>query len=413
MYNYYPPKRYIWIYLVVAVFSFLIGWQANTYEIFTPSDDKSTIEADDSSGEVDLEALAKNTDLSLFWTVWQELDKSYYKEVSLDKDTMIYGAIKGMVASLKDPYTVFMDPQESKEFSDSLEGTLEGIGAELTDEDGNLTVVSPLRGSPAEMAGILPGDVIYKINDEFAADFDLFDAIMKIRGEKGTSVILTIIRKDVEEPFTVSIVRDSIDLESVTVEKLSNGIVYISINQFNDKTLDEFGKAFSDMVLNEPKGLIIDLRYNGGGYLDTAVSILSYLLPSDTLAVKIDERGKEEEIMKTDGNSKILNVPLVVLVNDGSASASEIVAGAIQDNKRGVVMGTKTFGKGTVQEVDIFQDGSSIRMTIAAWLTPNGRSIDHVGLDPDIVVELEDEDVKKEIDTQKEAAIKYLLDLKK
>jgi len=411
MYSYNPQKRGIWIYFAIAFFSFLIGWQATSYGILSVKN-PSGVEVD--GAEIDpVKTLAKDTDLSLFWTVWQELSDKYYKEDLIVKENMVYGAIKGMVASLDDPYTVYMDPTESKEFSDSLNGTLEGIGAELTEKDGSLTIVSPLKGSPAEKAGLLPNDVIYKIDGGYASDLTVFDAIMKIRGKKGTTVTITIIRKGLDDPFDVSIVRDSINIDSVTVEKLKSGIVYVSINQFSDKTLDEFGAAFSDMVLNKPKGIIIDLRYNGGGYLDTAVNILSYLLPSDTVAVNIHERGKPEDSMKTNGNSKILDVPLVVLVNEGSASASEIVAGAIQDQKRGVVMGTKTFGKGTVQEVKSFNDGSSIRMTIANWLTPKERDINHVGLNPDIVVEPNSADAKKQIDTQKEAAIKYLLDLKK
>ncbi|MFA6992509.1 MAG: S41 family peptidase [Candidatus Gracilibacteria bacterium] len=411
MYNYYPPKKNFVIYIIVAVFSFMVGWQATSYGVLPTKDLPEP--TDENSNPDDADVIAKDTDLSLFWTVWGELSKSYYKEEKLDKDTMVYGAIKGMVSALDDPYTVFMDPEESKDFSDSLGGTLEGIGAELTEKDGKLTIVSPLRDSPAEKAGLLPGDAIYMIDDEYSADMDVFDAIMKIRGKKGTSVTLTILRKNVKDPFEVTIVRDSITIDSVTVEKLDGGLVYLSISQFSDNTLDEFATAFSDMVLNQPKGLIIDLRFNGGGYLDAAVDILSYLLPAGSTAVKIDEKGKEEKLMKTDGHAKILDMPIVVLVNEGSASASEIMAGAIQDLKRGVIMGTKTFGKGTVQEVESFQDGSSIRMTIANWLTPNGRNINEVGLEPDIVVELKDEDLKKDIDTQKEAAIKYLKELKK
>ncbi|MFA6917907.1 MAG: S41 family peptidase, partial [Candidatus Gracilibacteria bacterium] len=213
--------------------------------------------------------------------------------------------------------------------------------------------------------------------------------------------------------FEVSIVRAKIDIESVTVEKLKNDIVYISVNQFNDKTSTEFGKAISEMILTPPKGLIVDFRYNGGGYLDIAVDLLSYLLPVKSKAVEIRQKDDKNEMMYTNGNPKLIDVPLVVLVNDGSASASEIVAGAIQDLDRGIIMGTKTFGKGTVQEVENFKDGSSIRMTIAKWYTPAGRNVNKVGLTPDVVVEMKDSDVEKKVDTQKEAAVKYLENLKK
>ncbi len=400
--------NYIFVYISIALFSFVLGWQATSFGLL----DKISIKADETVREIQGEKTKKDEiDLDLFWTVWEELDNKYVDESLLDTNSMVYGAIKGLVDSLSDPYTVFMTPEESSEFNASLEGTLEGIGAELTVEEHNLVIVSPLRDSPAEKAGLLPGDIIFEIDGKTASDMTLFDAIMSIRGEKGTTVTLTLIREGLEDPFEVSIVRDSIDIESVTVEKLDNGIVYLSINQFNDKTNEEFGKAVSELILNEPKGMIIDLRFNGGGYLDIAVELLSYLLPSDTDAVQIKQRGKEDEIMKTNGNPKILNVPLVVMINEGSASASEIVAGAIQDHKRGILLGVTSFGKGSVQEVNTFADGSSIRMTIAKWYTPNGRNIDKVGITPDIVVEITDEDIQNEYDSQKEAAIEYLENL--
>lgn len=408
---YLPPQksRSFISYFIVAVLSFAIGWQITNMGLF--GDAKVKIDRKPAVLPILNVQNDNEADMDLFWTVWDELEAKYVNEDAINYEKMVYGAIEGMVGALDDPYTVFMTPEQSKEFSASLEGTLEGIGAELTVEGKQLVIVSPLRKSPAEKAGLLSGDIIYKIDDELASDMTLVEAIMKIRGEKGTTVTLTIIREGLDEPFEVSIVRDSIDIESVTVEKLDNDIIYLSVNQFNDKTNSEFGKAISGLILDEPEGLIVDLRFNGGGYLDIAVELLSYLLPSDTAAVIIEERDKENETMKTNGNPKLLNVPLVVIVNDSSASASEIVAGAIQDHKRGVIMGVQSFGKGTVQEVESFADGSSLRLTIAKWLTPNGRDIDKVGITPDIVVEIKDEDIEKEYDRQKEEAIKYLEDL--
>jgi len=400
--HYYQKSHNWYIYLLIAVVAFSLGWQATTLGIIggAPLDD-SYIENEHNSDD-------KNIDLNLFWTVWDELEEKYVDLDSVDEEQMVYGAIKGIVNSLDDSYTVFMTPEESEQFSASLEGTLEGIGAELTVEDGDLSVVSPLKSSPAEKSGLLPGDIIYMIEGELANEMTLFDAIMNIRGEKGTTVVLTILREGLSDPFDVSIVRDSIDIESVTVEELDGDIMYISVNQFNDKTNDEFGKAVSEMILDEPDGIIIDLRFNGGGYLDIAVELLSYLLPSDTEAVTIKRRGQEDDVMDTNGNPKLLNVPLVVLVNGGSASASEILAGAIQDHKRGVVMGTQSFGKGTVQEVESFYDGSSMRITIAKWFTPDDRNINKVGLTPDIIVEIKDEDIDTEYDRQMEEAADYL-----
>lgn len=401
MYYENPPNN-TWKYLVVAGLSFVLGWQAFASGVLEDFGGKQEF-----SFEKQEEA-----DMSLFWTVWRELERKYVDADKVSDEDKVYGAIKGLVDIYEDPYTVFMSPAESEEFSASLEGELEGIGAELTIEEERLVIVSPLKASPAEKAGILPGDIIYKVDGENASEMSLFEAVMKIRGEKGTTVILTIVREDVGEPFDVSIVRDSISLESVSMEKLDDEIVYLSVNQFNDKTNEEFAKAVNQMILNEPQGLIIDLRYNGGGYLDIAVELLSYLLPSDTHVVTIKQRERADDKMKTNGNPKILNVPIVVLINEGSASASEIVAGAIQDLERGVIMGTQSFGKGSVQEVDSFNDGSSIRMTIAKWFTPNDRTIDHVGLEPDVVVEVLDEDLENDYDRQKEEAIKYLKNLK-
>lgn len=413
MYNEIGPKRSykFYIYILVAVMSFAIGWEASKLGFFTTNvvkiDNKSTITTDQST-------LEKNgVDMGLFWKIWGELATKYVDESILKNEDMVYGAIKGMVSALDDPYTDFMTPQETVQFNESLEGTLEGIGAELTVKDKKLTIVSPLRKSPAERAGLLSGDIIYKIEGKPTDDMGVAEAITKIRGKKGTTVTLTIIRAKLEKPFDVTIVRDSIDIKSVTEEKLDNGIVYLAVNQFNEKTNEEFSKYIADLIINEPKGLIIDLRYNGGGYLDIAVQLLSYLLPKDTPAVIIKERGKKDDTRLTNGNPKLLNVPLVVIVNDSSASASEIMAGAIQDQKRGVILGIKTFGKGSVQEVEKFSDGSSLKLTIAKWFTPLGRTINHEGLTPDIFVEIKEEDIKNEYDRQKEEAIKYLENLKK
>lgn len=400
-------KIHFALYPLAVVASFVFGMSAvNLGIIGNPPGDNVVVISDRDSAFAD----DRNIDLDLFWLVWNELETSYVEQDLLDYDQMVYGAIKGMVNAVGDPYTVFMDPDETEDFNVSLQGKLEGIGAELTIEENVLVIVTPLRDSPAEKAGLLPGDIIYKVEDEFTGEMTLHDAITKIRGEKGTTVNLTILREDLDEPFEVSIVRDSIEIESVTFEVLEDDIGYLAVNQFSDTTMSEFNKAISEMLLDEPKGLILDLRFNGGGYLDVAVSMLSYLLPSDLTAVQIVEIDSQDKL-QTSSNPKLLDVPMVVLINEGSASASEIVAGAIQDHKRGIVMGTKSFGKGTVQEVKSFEDGSSIRITIAKWLTPLERDIDHLGIEPDIVKEISDEDIENEVDSQKEAAIEYLKNL--
>jgi carboxyl-terminal processing protease len=401
------------IYTVLAlVFFFLLGWKTSEYYLSTNVSDTGAIQSGNGNKNINTDN-PQDANMALFWDVWEEMDLYYVDELAVqDNEKLIYGSIKGLVSSVSDPYTVFMDPKETKEFEENLNGSLEGIGAELTAEDGFLKVLSPLKNSPAEKAGLLPGDIIFQINGEITGEMTLFDAIMKIRGEKGTDVTLTVIREEIEEPFDVTITRDSIIIESVTYELLEEGLAYISINQFSDDTSSEFDNAVQKLLLDNPKGLIVDLRYNGGGYLDISVEILSQLIKGEEVAVQIQTREKDKnEMLYLLNNGKLSEIPLVVIVNDGSASASEIMAGAIQDYKRGLVIGEKTYGKGSVQEVIYLEDGSSLRMTIAHWLTPNGRSIQEVGITPDRVVELTSEDAAANKDTQLDEAIKYLLNL--
>lgn len=400
----------IFVTIVIFAVGGVAGWQATTRGFV--SDFSNFLVGEEEVGQAKLPP-EYSVDLGLFWIVWHSLENFYVDESVLDRQKMTYGAIKGMADALEDPYTVFMNPDETKEFTQNIEGEFEGIGARLEIIDGNIVVSTPIKDSPAEKAGILPKDIIYKIEDEFASDLTLFEAIMKIRGEIGTPVTLTILREGVEEPIEVTIIRAKIEIESVTKETKEGGIVYVAINQFSDDTSAEFTKAISDLILNEPKGLIIDLRYNGGGYLDVAVDILSQLLEADLPAVSIQRRDiSDNETLNTDDRGgKLLKTPIVVLVNDGSASASEIVAGALQDHKRGIVMGVQTFGKGSVQEVEMLEDGSSLRFTIAKWLTPKGRLINDVGITPDIIVENYEDDVKAGIDRQLDEAVKYLKNL--
>jgi carboxyl-terminal processing protease len=393
-------KHIISVILILGVGG-IMGWQGTVQGVF----------GDTGSGTEHV-AVEDRVDMGLFWTVWNVVEAFYLHDEAIDPDVMAYGAIKGMIDSLGDPYTVFMDPEETSEFTKSLEGQLEGIGAELTIEDGNLVVVTPLKNSPAEKAGLMPGDIIYAIEGELAVEMTFFDAILGIRGEAGTPVELTIVREGLEAAFDVTIIRAEIDIDSVTKEVLDDGVVYLSVNQFSDTTSDEFGKAIADLILDEPQGLIVDLRYNGGGYLDIAVEMLSYLLDSGLPAVSIHERDANgDEVINTNGGQKLLDVPLVVLVNEGSASASEIVAGAIQDHERGIVMGVQSFGKGTVQSVEFLEDGSSVRLTIAEWFTPDGRAIQDIGITPDIIVELYEDDLENDYDRQLEEAKRYLEEL--
>ncbi len=341
--------------------------------------------------------------------VWQRLQASYYDASKLDLSKLEYGAVKGFVSGIGDPYSVFMTPEESKEFENGLEGQLEGIGAELEVKDGKLVVVAPLKNSPAQKAGVRSGDIIYKIDGALAEEMTLFDAIKKIRGKTGTAVTLTLLREGTPQPVILSITRSEITIDSITLKKLDNDIFHLSINQFNDHTKSEFNEAVQQILLEKAKGLVLDVRGNGGGYLDTSIDILSELIGGQKTAAIIKKRDvSKTETVKTNGSGRLSDIPIVVLVDKGSASASEIVAGAIQDYKRGIVMGEKTFGKGSVQELAELPDGSRLRMTIAKWFTPLDRSIDDVGVVPDKEVKITDEDRAADRDPQLDEAIKYL-----
>ncbi|MBN1494957.1 S41 family peptidase [Candidatus Peregrinibacteria bacterium] len=403
-------KRNVLLTVIALLVCFMAGFK--TAEYFYLSAANTSLNVNTQSQNSNFEN-PRAKDLSLYWDVWEELETRYVNGSDvLDTQKFIYGSIKGLTASLGDPYTVFMTPEETKEFEENLNSQLQGIGTELTVEDGLLIVLSPLKDSPAEKAGLKPGDIIFEIDGNPTTEMTLFEAIMNIRGEKGTQVTLTIIRKELAEPLYVTITRDDINIESVTFERLEGNIAYISINQFSDDTAEEFEKAVNDILLSTPKGIILDLRYNGGGYLDIAVDIVSEFIEGKKSAVEIKTRiEKDNEVFTTSGNARIQKIPLIVLVNYGSASASEIVAGAIQDLKRGLVMGEQTYGKGSVQEVEFLRDGSSLRLTIAKWLTPSGRDIDEVGITPDRIIEQKEEDYENGIDTQLEEARSYLENL--
>lgn len=391
---------------VIVVFSFLIGLQAGrstaTGSIDVPNPGLTSFVAANMNQE--------RADMSLFWDVWDRVKNQYVDVSMVDPQKMIYGAIKGMVASLDDPYTVFMNPDESKEFRNNLTGKLDGIGAQLTVKDGALTMMSILRDSPAEKNGLKSGDVILKIDSFIASDMTIYEAISKIHGARGTPVKLLIYRKAKADPFEVTIIRDEIRLDSIVFSEKPKGIFVIALRQFTDTTISELGDVIPKILLKDPKGIILDLRDNGGGYLEVAIDVLSELLSGKKEVVTIRKRdAKDDEKKFTTGSSRLASIPLVVLVNNGSASASEIVAGAVQDLKRGKVIGEKTYGKGSVQEIeDKLQNDASLRITIAKWLTPLERSINKIGLDPDMVVKMTEADFKKGVDPQMDAAVKAL-----
>ncbi|MBI3336817.1 S41 family peptidase [Candidatus Peregrinibacteria bacterium] len=360
------------------------------------------------SGEL-IQDPEKEVDITLFWSVWRLLIEHYIDPQDLKVTPMLYGAAGGLVRAIGDPYTTFMKPEEKKDFMETLNGELQGIGAQLTERDGSIVVVTPLKGSPAEQAGLRANDVIKRIDGEDILDKNLGYVVGKIRGPKGTSVTIDIRRESAE--ISLNIVRDDIRVPSVefemrTVQGKKIGIV--ALNRFGDDSIEETRDAFKTLMKEGMQYLIFDLRFNGGGYLEGAVDLTSLFLEKGKV-VSVEKRGRQLQHFYVDGKPIVPDVPLVILINEASASASEIVAGALQDHQRAPVIGTKSFGKGTVQEVIDLPGGSSVRITVARWLTPNGRTFDKEGLLPNIVVERTEEDMKAEKDPQMDAAIEWLL----
>jgi len=386
--------------IILILFVFALGWNVGSDNA---KKNNTTLQNNiqnsvDTTGKVDMQ---------LFWDVWSILAGKYVDPEALQYKEMVYGAIRGMVYSLEDPYTTFLTPKENKDFQDSLDGTLEGIGAELTLRNELITVVSPLNNSPAKHAGIRPEDIILKIDNTDVTEYTFEQAIMKIRGEKGTTVTLTIGRKGEKEPLNIPIVRDTINIKSVEW-RMDGDIAIIELNTFGSKTKDEFNKAINEILQKRANGIVLDLRFNGGGYLDGAVDITSEFISKGKVVIVKKRHADQNEVIHVSGKARVLNIPLAVLINKGSASASEIVAGAIQDHKRGIIIGEQSFGKGTVQEVENLIDGSSLRVTVAKWFTPNDMNISEVGITPDLIVERTIENMEKKEDPQLDAALNYL-----
>lgn len=348
-------------------------------------------------------------DFSLFWEVWDRLSATYLDKTVLKPREMIYGAIKGMVASVGDPYTVFLPPEDNKYAKEDLSGVFEGVGIQLGYRDGTLAVIAPLSGTPAEKVGVKAGDLILKIDEEETTDVSLPEAVKLIRGPKGTEVKLTLLHEGEREPFEAAIVRDTILVPSVELSFLEGNIAHLKLTRFSERTNTEWTEAVDEVVSHQPlvQGVILDLRNNPGGFLSGSVFITSEFLPSG-LVVKQENADGSQETFSVDRPGKITIQPLIVLVNKGSASASEIVAGALQDHNRATVVGEVTFGKGTIQEAYDLRGGSGLHITTARWLLPSGESIDKEGITPDH--ELEDDPETEEVDEQLEKAIEVLLE---
>lgn len=325
-------------------------------------------------------------DLKMFTQALELIKRNYVENP--DTRELIFGALKGMVSSL-DPHSSFMPPKAYKEMDMDIRGEFQGVGIQIGMKNSQLTVIAPIEGTPADRAGIAAGDKIIKIDDEWTKDMTIEDAVDKMRGPKGTSVRLMILREGWDKPKEFTIVRDVIKVQSVKARMLDNEIGYIKIIQFQAQTADELEAALKRLEAKGVKKLVIDLRNDPGGLLESSVEVSSMFLPKNKLVVYIQGRNASDrkDFLST-GPDSYRQYPMVVLVNAGSASASEIVAGAMQDSKRAVIVGTQTFGKGSVQTVFPLEGGAGLRLTTAKYYTPSGRSIQNVGITPDIEVKL-------------------------
>jgi len=347
-------------------------------------------------------------DFSLFWKVWDLLKEKYVDRASLDAQQMVYGAIRGMVKAAGDPYTTFFDPKETKSFSQDLEGSFEGIGAELGIKDEILTVIAPLEDSPAQKAGLRAGDKILKIGDNITSDMTIDEAVDLIRGKKGTEIKLTVLHEGDQETQDVTIIRETIEVKSVKLEFRDPNVAYIKIIKFGEETMVEFDLAMNQVLEKGSEGIVLDLRNNPGGFLDKSVDIASRMIPKGEVVVMEEDYKGKREILYTKGGDRLSVIPVVVLINEGSASASEILAGALRDDRKITLIGKKSFGKGSVQELIDLPGNSSIKITVAKWLTPNGEYIMEKGINPDIEVDLTLDDFNNKRDPQLDKALEVL-----
>lgn len=374
-------------------------------------------------------------DFSLFWDVWNRVHRYYIDAPHIDNQKLVWGAISGMVNAIGDPYTSFFSPSENKEFKSDMSGEFQGIGAELGVKDSRIIVVSPLKGSPAEAAGIKSNDWIYKVNNEETLTWTVSQAVSKIRGPKGTKVTLSIVHDKASKPIDISITRDTINVPAIDswvkppgdIKEISGitktginfnstkNIAYIRLSRFGDKLESEWSSAVNEVVNAQKNsnvaGLIFDLRGNPGGYLDGSVYVGSEFINSGTVVSQENSDGTKEDY-KVNGKGKLYTIPVVVLINKGSASAAEIVAGALKDHKRATIVGETSFGKGSVQTPQELQGGASLHVTTGKWLTPNGTWISKKGITPDVEVTFDENITADEIatrDAQLAKAVEILL----
>ena len=406
-----PKQIHIGILVPVAVvflvFGLLLGRTWNMVEV-GESPRASTTGSVIGIGQSPPQGFSDDVDFRIFWDTWNHLKENYYKQ-PVDDKALLYSALHGLAAGVDDPYTSFFEPEDAQLFEDSLSGKFGGIGAEIGLRNERITIITPLPDTPAERAGLKPNDIILAVDEQSVEGFRVDEAVRIIRGEPGTSVTLQIFREsDTEKPeFEVSLIREEILLKSVRWKELPGGIALIELVAFNADTPELFDQVLTEILRKDPKGIILDMRNNPGGYLQVSQYIAGAWI-GEEVVVKERRQGAIFDELRGTGQRRLAGIPTVVLVNEGSASAAEIVAGALQDHAAATVVGKKTFGKGSVQDLIDLRDGSAIKITIAEWLTPKERTINTTGLEPDVTIEYTQKDYEAKKDPQLDRAIGIL-----
>ncbi len=343
----------------------------------------------------------------VFWEALDILNEYYYGDIPQGNE-ITYAAIRGVLKALGDPFTSFLDPKTAEIFSADISGSFEGIGARVEQaENGGVRLIQVFPGSPAEKAGLQDGDIIIAVDGQDITGLTLLEQVALIRGPAGSKVTLTIVREGVRDPFDVVVTRGRIEIPIIEYRMLEGNLAYIKFSEFNALGTRKVREALRELMKEEPKGLIFDIRGNPGGFLHIAIGVTSQFLPEGEVILVERWKDGREKVYRSEGDGIAVDIPMVVLVDRGSASASEILAGALQDHGRAVIIGERTFGKGSVQQSFELSDGSELRVTIARWLTPNGREIHQKGIEPDIPVEVTDEDKAAGRDPVLERAIEY------
>ncbi len=347
-------------------------------------------------------------DFGIFWQVWEKLKEQHIDGGTAKDKDLVYGSVHGLVGALKDPHTIFLPPSDAKKFEEDVSGHFGGIGAEIGVRDEQLVIIAPVKDSPADSAGLKAKDKIIEVDDTFVANMPVNEAVKLIRGEIGTKVSLMILRNGWDKPEKFEITRDEIKTPTLDWDVKEGNILHIKLYSFNENAPNLFYRAIVDGALKGADGVVLDMRNDPGGYLEVAVNLAGWFFPRGTVVVTEAFRDGNDRVFRTNGNGALKDVPVVVLINSGSASASEILAGALRDLKKSPLIGEKSFGKGTVQELQPLKDGSSLKITVAKWLMPNGGAIEKNGLVPDFEVKLTEEDAKNDSDPQLTKAIEVL-----